>query len=169
MPRDEEMRWFVDQTSLGLAKALAMLRGDVVYPGHRRGAAEIPEGCKDPVWMPVVARLGLVVISRDRHIKSKQGELEAYLALGLRAFWIAGDKDLGNWENLCRIVKYWDRMERIVEARPKGPWFFAVNAGGLTEFTVRPRRLPRRPPAATSQYRPEATSKGEQLSLDLER
>jgi hypothetical protein len=138
MPRDADLRWFVDQTSLGLGSAMALLRGDVIYPGHRRALPDIPEGCKDPVWMPVVAGLGLVVVSRDRHIKSKQGELEAYLRHGIRAFWIAGDNDLGNWENLRRIAKHWDRMERIVEQRPAGPWFYAVNADGLTAFTVRP-------------------------------
>jgi hypothetical protein len=166
MPRDAELRWFVDATSLGVARALAQVRGDVVYPGHRRVMPGIPDDAKDQDWMPIVADLGLVVISRDRHIRSKLGELEAFLAYGLRAFWIAGDKDLGNWENLGRIVKSWDRMERIVRDRPTGPWFYEVHQTRLTEIVVRPRtRTSGPPPAPAPRSKPAVRPRQDTLGL----
>lgn len=116
--------------------------------------------------MPVVASLGLVVISRDRHIRSKLGELEAFLAYGLRAFWIAGDKDLGNWENLGRIVRSWDGMERIVRERPAGPWFYEVHQTRLTEIVVRPRMRTSGPPPARAS-RSKAAKGPDQDTLGL--
>lgn len=41
--------------------------------------------------------MDLIVTSRDRHIKSKPAELAAFRDHRLRAFWIAGDKDLPSW------------------------------------------------------------------------
>jgi hypothetical protein len=95
------------------------------------------------VWMPVVAGMDLVVISRDRHIKTKPAELQAYRDVGLRAFWIAGDKDLGNWENLTRLVKWWPTMERLIKERGAGPWFYALNLTSVKEIGIRPERSPR--------------------------
>ena len=143
MPRDAEPRWFVDETSLGLGRALALVRGDVVHPGHRR-LLEVPKSTPDLQWMPVVAERRLVVISRDRHIKTKDAELRAFVDHRIRAFWIAGDRDMGNWDNLRRVVKWWDTMERIANERSEGPWFYSMFQGTLTEVTVRARvRRPR--------------------------
>jgi hypothetical protein len=86
--------------------------------------------------MLTVALLGLVVISRDRHIRTKPAELAAFRAHGLRVFWIAGKRDLSNWEYLVRIVRWWDRLEEIVRDRGPGPWFYAINEGSVTEIPV---------------------------------
>jgi hypothetical protein len=163
VPRDEELRFYVDETSLGVARSLAAVRGDVVYPGHRRLRA-VPAGSKDPEWMPIVAGMGLVVISRDRHIKTKVAELEAYREHGLRAFWIAGDRDLGNWENLTRLVRWWDTIERIIKARGPGPWFYALNLTTVAELGI---RQPPPPRGATRPSPPSTRRHADQLDLDL--
>ena len=163
MPRDEELRFYVDETSMGIARSLAAVRGDVVFPGHRRLPA-VPPGTKDPDWMPVVAGLGLVVISRDRHIKSKPAELDAYRQHGLRSFWIAGDRDLGNWENLTRLVRWWEAMERIIKTRGPGPWFFALNLTTVTELGIRPPRA-RRGATTTSSSPSPRRSRDPQLKI----
>jgi hypothetical protein len=164
VPRDEPLRFFVDETSLGVARALAAVRGDVVYPGHRR-LVDVPLGTKDPDWMPVISGLGLVVISRDRHIKSKAAELEAYRALSLRAFWIAGDRDLGNWENLTRLVKWWPTIERLIDAKGAGPWFYALNLTTVTELGIRQPRPPRG--TSTPSAKPPPRRRNDQLDLKL--
>lgn len=129
------LRFFVDETSLGLGKCLAAARRDLVHPGHAR-IPSVPTGTLDTDWMPTVALLGLVVISRDRHIRTKPAELAAFRAHGLRVFWIAGKRDLSNWEYLVRIVRWWDRLEEIVRDRGPGPWFYAINEGSVTEIPV---------------------------------
>jgi len=127
--------WFVDETSLGLARALATARRDVVHPGHPR-LPEVPRDTDDIDWMPVVAARGLVVISRDRHIRTKPAELAALREHGLRAFWIAGKRDMSNWQNLVLLVKWWERLEDIVRDRPTGPWFYAISDGAIREIYV---------------------------------
>ncbi len=163
MPRDLPSRWFVDETSLGLGRALATVRGDVLYPGHRR-LLEVPESTPDLEWMPVIAELRLVVISRDRHIKSKQAELQAYIDYRIRAFWIAGDRDMGNWDNLNRIVRWWDKLERIVAGRPDGPWFYEVHQTRVSEVRVQPRIKPPRP---LSSPPPKPRRRDDQLDLGM--
>lgn len=101
----------------------------------------MPEDTLDHVWMPVVASLGLVVISRDRHIATKPAELAAFRDHGLRAFWVGGKKDLGNWENLVRLVRAWDKIESIIELRGPGPWFHSITQDSIREIKLRPRTL----------------------------
>lgn len=142
MPRDEDLRFFVDETSLPVGRALAAVRGDVVHPGHRRIKDLVPVGTLDPVWMEVIGKMGLVVISRDRHIKTKPAELDAYRAHSLRAFWIAGDKDMPNWENLDRVVRSWPEIERIIKERGPGPWFYGLYGTRVSEIPLRPPPRP---------------------------
>ena len=130
-----DLRWFVDETSMGLGKMLAIARTDVVHPGHFF-LPSVPTGTIDTVWMPIVAGMDLVVISRDKRIRTKPAELAAFRAAGLRVFWIAGRKDLSNWESIKLMVKWWERMEEIVRDRGDGPWFQAVSDGAIREFTV---------------------------------
>jgi hypothetical protein len=97
-------RFFVDETSLGLGKALAIARHDVVHPGHP-DLPSVPRGTLDPDWMPIVSAMGLVVISRDKRIRTKPAELAAFRECGLRVFWLAGKRDLSNWESLVLMVR----------------------------------------------------------------
>ena len=136
MPRDDEVKYFFDETSLPLGRAFALLRGDVVHPGHRR-LPEVPPGTLDPDWLPIVGGRGLVVIGRDRHIVTKPAELAAYREHRIRAFWIAGDKDLGNWENMTRLARWWSEMERVTARRGAGPWFYGIWPTIVSELRVR--------------------------------
>jgi hypothetical protein len=84
-----KLRFFVDESALGVGKALCAARRDVIYAGHAL-IPEVPLGTIDPVWIPAVAARGLAVIARDRHIRTKPGERELLRAHGLRVFWIGG-------------------------------------------------------------------------------
>jgi hypothetical protein len=162
MPREEELAWFVDETSIPLGRALATVRGDVVYPGHPR-LPSIPVGTIDTVWIPIIGRMGLVVVGRDRHIITKPAELEAYRVAGIRAFWIAGSKDLGNWENLTRVTRWWNEMERVIERKGPGPWFFGIHPTTVSEIRIRDARRPR--PATVAPRRAPIVEKSGQLRI----
>jgi hypothetical protein len=131
----ENLRFFADESVLGLGKALAIARRDLVHPGHPV-IPEVPTGALDTVWIPQVAARDLVVIGRDRRIRTKPAELEALKAAGLRVFWIAGKKDLTTWGYLVRLVRRWDDIERTIAAGGAGPWFYAVNETNLTEIPL---------------------------------
>jgi len=97
---------------------------------------ECPLGVLDPDWIPAVAARELIVIGRDRRIRTRPQELRALRDAKLRVFWIAGKRDLSTWDWLTRLVRNWDAMEEVIEERGPGPWFFGVNERSLTEIPI---------------------------------
>ena len=136
MPVDPELlRFYVDESALGLGKALTAARTDTVHVGHPL-IPECPKGILDPDWMPLVSAKQLVVIGRDRKIRTRPGERELLRDNGVRVFRIGGKRDLSTWDWLCRFTRFWPAMEDVIEARPDGPWFYLVNANGLSEVPL---------------------------------
>jgi hypothetical protein len=88
-----DLRYYVDESLMGLAKALAVARKDVAHPGHR-SVPDIRPGAKDPEWMPVVAALGLVVIVREKRIRTRPGERELVAQHQLRVVRLAPKQDM---------------------------------------------------------------------------
>lgn len=128
-------RFFADESVMGLGRVLALARRDVLYPGHR-DIPEVRPGTLDSDWMAVVATRGLVVFDRDRHIRTRPVEREAFRTHGLRVFWLAGKRDLSTWDSLRLLVQHWDRIEELVRDRGPGPWFQAVSGAGIRELPV---------------------------------
>src|SRR4051794_19856043 len=124
------VRFYVDESALGLGKTLTAARKDVIHVGHPL-IPECPYGTLDDVWMPAVAARGLIAIGRDKHIRTRPTEREAIRISGLRVFRIGGKQDQSTWDWLGRFVRHWNRMEQIVVDRTHGPWFFLVNQTGL--------------------------------------
>lgn len=133
-----QLRFFVDENTLGVGKALAIARRDVVHVGHPL-LPDCPLGVLDIDWMPHIAARGLIVISRDRRIRTKPAELALLHAEGLRVFWIAGKRDLGTWGNLVRLVQRWDDIERTIDRLGAGPWFAAIHDRTITQLNVLPQ------------------------------
>jgi hypothetical protein len=129
------LRFYVDENTMGLGKVLARARYDTVHPGHRL-LPEVPPGTLDTVWMPAVAARQLVVIGRDRHIRTRPGEVALLRQHGLRVFRIAGRRDLGTWGYLVRLVRHWDEMEDVIATRGPGPWFMAIYDARIVELPV---------------------------------
>lgn len=76
---------------MGLGLALARLRPDTVHPGHPL-IPEVPRGALDPDWIPAVATRGLIVIGRDKRVRTKPAEKQAIIDSGLRYIWIGGSR-----------------------------------------------------------------------------
>ncbi|WP_149480658.1 hypothetical protein [Mycolicibacterium sp. P1-18] len=128
-----EVRFYVDESAAGLGLALCAARKDTIYVGHPL-IPECPRGALDTEWIPAVANRNLVVIARDKKLRTKPVEIQTLWDAGLRVFNIGGKKDQSTWEWLGRVVKYWPRMEDIVEERPVGPWIYMINEAGLEEY-----------------------------------
>ena len=129
------LRFFVDESALGVGKTLAVARKDVIHTGHPL-IPEVPVGTLDPDWIPAVAQRELTVIARDKRIRRKPGELTLLRKHGLRVFWIAGKKDMSTWENLVLLVRRWEDIERVLDECGPGPWFMAINENSLAEIAV---------------------------------
>lgn len=131
----DALLFYVDESVLGLGRALEAARKDVVHCGHPL-VPECPKGAKDPEWMAAVAARNLVVFGRDKHIRTRPGEREVLREAGLRVIRIGGKQDLSTWAWLGRFVRHWDRIEQVVADRPEGPWFYLLNSNGLVEVDL---------------------------------
>lgn len=86
--------------------------------------------------MPVVASMGLVIISRDRKIRKRAAELQMLKQLELRAFFLTGKTSQDTWASLSVLVKRWEQMEQIISDRPAGPWAYSATGSAVTEMTL---------------------------------
>ena len=127
------VRFYVDESAAGLGLALAAARKDTIHVGHPL-IAECPRGALDTEWIPAVAARGLIVIARDKKLRTKPVEIQRLWESGLRVFCIGGKKDLSTWEWLERVVRHWPRMEALIEERGPGPWIYMLNERRVDEF-----------------------------------
>lgn len=131
--------YFTDENALGLGKLLRRSgRSDVLHPGHD-DLPEVPLGTYDTDWMPVVAARGLVVITRDRRIRTRPAELGLYRELGLRSVWIGAKQDLQPREQLALFLRHEPRLEREIVKLGGGPWALALGVTGVRPIRLRDR------------------------------
>ena len=76
------IRFFFDESLLGVGKAVAMVRPDTVYAGHPR--CQVISGNLDVEWLPIVASEDWIVILRDKRIRTRPTEHQMIIRLKLR-------------------------------------------------------------------------------------
>jgi hypothetical protein len=132
-------RWYFDADLLGLAKLLGAVRRDVTWPGDTgERATERLRQAPSPVqrtdvpdeqWIPAVATNELVIVTRDRHIQTRQIEIDAVLASNARMFAISSRDQLGIWDQLEIVMVQWRNME--AQAQRAGPYIYAMTRTSL--------------------------------------
>lgn len=129
--------YFTDENTLGMGKLLRRAgREDVLYPGHE-SLPEVPLGTLDLDWMPIIGDRGLVVITRDRRIRTRPAELQAYYEHGIRSVWIGAKRDLGPREQMELFLQHEERLKREIIKRGSGPWALAMGPSGLRPLSLR--------------------------------
>jgi PIN like domain len=132
----EDLVYLLDADLLGVAKPLALIRSDVIYPGHARCPTITPD-TKDRIWLPEAGRRRLVVIQRDKRIRSRPGERQALLDHGLRTFCLTRAGHMSKWEILRLLVISWPDIERIAREL-EGPYIYSVTGQGVRPLLRRP-------------------------------
>jgi hypothetical protein len=127
------VRFYVDESAAGLGLALVAARKDTIMVGHPL-IPECPRGALDTEWIPAVAARDLVVITRDKKLRTKPVEIQMLWNHGLRVFNIGGKADQSTWEWLTRLVRFWPRMVTIIDQRGAGPWIYMLNENAINEF-----------------------------------
>ena len=128
-------RFFVDENDLALGKALRDLHDDIVYPGHVE-LPEIPRGALDDEWLPVVASLRLVVITRDQRIRYRPVERRLWMEHRVRGFVLTGRRSQSTLDSLAILQQHWPHIEQIIVTEPDVPWMYAVTTTGLRPITL---------------------------------
>ncbi len=128
-----DVRFFIDADLLGVGKALAGVRKDVVHPGHPRCPlirAETP----DSEWLPVVGDAGWIAISRNKRIRHNPIENRLLRSHGVRAIFLTSRAEMTSWNRLVLIVRHWDAIEASVDEA--GPWVKALTRTGLAQMKM---------------------------------
>jgi PIN like domain len=137
------VRFYFDADILGLAKVLVQVRPDVTYPGdpggtlHRRTRPACPimtTAVKDDVWIPQVASLGWLIITRDSRIPNNQAEISAVRDSGARMVALAGRETVGTWAQLEVLCCQW----RAIEDRSyePGPFIYSATRTALRSVSL---------------------------------
>ncbi|MGQ0773918.1 MAG: hypothetical protein ACT4NY_05790 [Pseudonocardiales bacterium] len=129
MVRPAEIRFYFDADLLGLAKVLVQLRADVTYPGdpggvvHKRQRPPCPAcspAVKDRIWIPQVAGLGWLIITRDSAIQRYRAELAAVRENDARMVALAGRDAIGTWAQLELFMTQWRAIEALAHQNGLG-------------------------------------------------
>ena len=106
--------FFVDEDTLALAGL-----PDVVHPGHPR-LADIPRETADRVWIPIIARLGLILVTRDKRIRREPAERSAFENAGVRGFVITTSNMRSN-DLRGLFIEHAPAMRAMATDQPRGP------------------------------------------------
>lgn len=129
--------YFTDENTLGLGKLLVRAgRHDVVYPGND-DLPEVPLGTPDLDWMPVIARRHLIVVTRDKRIRTRPAELRSYWEHGIRSVWIGAKQDLGPRQQVDVFLQHEGRLQREITKRGPGPWAVSMSPSGVRPLNLR--------------------------------
>jgi hypothetical protein len=128
------IRFYVDADIIGLGKLLIQVRSDVTYAGDPGGlgidrkvrpSSPIVPGALDHQWIPMVAELGWIVITRDRHMLSRPAERFEIIQSGGRHVRLdPSKKQLRKWDQLELLMIRWKSIEAIADN--PGPWVYAA-------------------------------------------
>lgn len=137
----DEARFFVDEDLSGLV-ALMRLRRDVIV-GRRAPAIEVvPKD--DPDWIPIVAARGWVVITNDRHIRTRPGEADQARDAGLLCVCLRPMvKNATQWDFMTILARHWPHVDELVGR--KGPAWLELRGSRARELQYELGQAPRLP------------------------
>jgi PIN like domain len=131
------IRFYVDADLIGLGKLLVQVRTDVTHAGDpggigidkkERPPSPVQPGALDVDWIPIVAANRWIVITRDRHMRSRPAEERLIREASARHVRIEGSpiqRKLRKWDQLGILVGQWRGIERLVDE--PGPWIYVAS------------------------------------------
>lgn len=136
------VRLYFDADVLGLAKLVCSERPDFTYPGDPGGTVKkwarpacpiTDASTKDSVWIPQVAALGWLIVTRDKAIQDNRAEIDAVREHGAKMVNLAGVDAGSTWAQLEVLMTRWREIEPLFDV--PGPFIHLANR------TVRLRAL----------------------------
>ncbi len=128
-------RFYLDETDLKLAKALAEMHEGIVYPGHE-DLPQVHRGTQDDAWLPVIGSLGLVVITRDARIRYRPMEKARWIDHRVRGFVLTGRTSQSTEQSLALLTRWWTPIGEVTIQRPIGPWMYSITNSGIRQLEL---------------------------------
>lgn len=128
-----KVRFYFDADVLGLAHVIARLRPDTTYPGdpgavvkkrQRPPCPIISPAVLDHIWIPQVAALSWLIITRDSHIQDHRAEIAAVRDNGARMIVLAGRDARSTFEQLEVLMTQWRHIHQRLNE--DGPFIYSV-------------------------------------------
>lgn len=107
-----------------VAHAIASIRDDVTWLGDI-----LPQSTPDTIWLADAGRHGWLVVTRDKHIRTRPGERRAIIQNSVGAFIVHQKQGPTPWEYLKLLVGTLEEMERLYAATPR-PFICLVGRRG---------------------------------------
>lgn len=81
----------------------------------------------------------MIVITRDKRIRTRPAEFALYHEHGVRCVWLGAKKDLRPQDQVDRFLRHEDRLVREIIKRGQGPWALTMTLNGVRPLALRPR------------------------------
>ena len=96
---------------------------------------DVPQGAKDEIWIPGLARLApdAIVITADVRIIRSPHTREAWRAAGLTFFFLKGYADLDFDVQAWKLVQWWPEIRRVAARCARGSSFTIGPRSGKVE------------------------------------
>lgn len=123
------MTYFVDR-DLGprVGEALRSVKVDIVLHHERFAPA-----AADDEWIPAIAEDGLVILTRDRHIRSRPAERQVFNDARAKCI-VVTTRVSTPLEDLRALLIAWPQIENLAATMP-GPFMFGLARDGrLTQY-----------------------------------
>jgi hypothetical protein len=121
--RTSGLTFYLDASlPIAVRTAIAGCRDDVLYAGGRGAPTEDTD---DELWLPIAGARGWVCIMRDKHIRTRPRERQAFLEHGVRLFCLTDAGNATRWQVLDLVVRRWSRIAETADGEA-GPYIYAV-------------------------------------------
>lgn len=122
---------FLDENVAPLGERLALHpdAGLILWVGHP-DLPDLPLGTNDVDLLRAVGRMGLLFVTRDRHMRTRRWERKQIYDAAVRVVLITANGYHDLWYEL--VLKHWQRLSRI-DAEASGPCMFRLNRSGVHE------------------------------------
>lgn len=127
------VRFCFDADIRGLGMLLSRIRSDVTYPGdpggevHRRfrpPCVVTDVSTPDDVWIPQVTEQGFLIVTRDRHIRTRPREIAAVRGYGARMVALTAAEATNTFNQLEVVMCRWRDITTCLD-RP-GPFIYTA-------------------------------------------
>lgn len=138
----DAVRYYLDEDLAGVGLVLRQLRTDVAIGGRSPIEDLVPR--KDVDWIPVVAQQGWVVITNDRHIRTRPYEAQAAIEHRLRCVELAPvGRDAARWDFMRLLLSHWAAVEGLLAE--EGPTWLKLRGDKSRRLEFKPCAPPRLP------------------------